>query len=65
MKREINLKWPSLLRNIEIAPTDQPAQRIRDLSQSFSSRLRTDMEECDYVENTENEYYFGNLIHNI
>lgn len=61
MKKEPISSWPSLLRDVEIAPTDQPAQSIRDLSQSFASRLRTDMEECDYVENMENEYYFGNF----
>lgn len=62
VKTEPNVMWSSLLKNATINPSEEPTQAIRDLSQSLTSTLRTEMEDCDYGDNDiEREYSLGEL----
>lgn len=52
--------WPSLLKNINIPPSDYTAQPVRDLAQPPTAILNKEMEECDYGDgDLDSDYFLG------
>lgn len=58
MKKDESSPWLSLLKDSAVPSTEQADSSATELSQ-YDSRLRTEMEECDYGDDFESEYLFG------